>query len=80
MATDGKFEVELLPGHTPLHEGEPVFCFRGQDALLPVILCNYLASCFGKGCPQSHIDAVDAQLTKVIEWQAANLNLVKLPD
>lgn len=67
--------VTLERGSIP--DDEPVFIFRGQDKILPVVLNFYFAKCREMGSPQHHLDLIAESTRQVIDWQAQNFT--KLP-
>lgn len=76
MPQDNKYgHVTLEQGNIP--DEEPVFIFRGQDKILPVILNFYFQKCREYGSPQHHLDLIADSTRQIIEWQANHFT--KLP-
>jgi len=77
MAIDSKYgQIDI----TGIDYFEPVFLFRGQDALLPMILAYYLEVCKESGASEHHLEAIQGARQKVIDWQRDHMWDVKIPD
>jgi len=79
MAQDNKYgHVTLERGNVP--DDEPVFVFRAQDKILPVLLNFYFEKCKEYGSPQHHLDKIAVGLRQIIEWQSHNFTKVPTSD
>lgn len=70
----GQLVNRISGNHVPADE--PVIVFRAQDANLPLVLTNYIATC---KIPEHRLAAA-VRLTEVLEWQSQNPLRVKEPD
>lgn len=61
-----------------LHDGEPFFLLRAQDALSLGVLAYYKLAAEATAAPNAQ--SVGAMLVRFAEWQRAHDELVKLPD
>ena len=78
MRSDGKFTVEQLPGHDPLHPDEPIIVFRGRDVVLPGLLRLYADTCETLGSPEQHVTSARTKMDEVMAFQ--NEHGFKIPD
>ena len=79
MAIDHKYG-HITTEHPGPDDDEPVMLFRAQDALLPALISHYRLLCQAHGCPQHHIDAIDANMIKITRWQQNNARRVRMPN
>jgi hypothetical protein len=79
MAIDHKYGRVTLE-HGTIGEDEPVVVFRAQDTLLSRVLAYYIMFCLQVGSPRHHIDSIQEARDKVISWQKANPDLVRVPN
>ncbi len=72
---DNKFgRVEGIP------EDEPLFILRGKDMETPNAIRQYALFCRIAGSPPEHIEAVERQATRIVQWQNENPARCKVPD
>lgn len=64
----------------PIPDDEPIIIFRGKDEALVDTLVEYQNFCGRLGSPESHIEAIDDLIDRVIWWQEQNPDKVKVPD
>jgi len=50
-------------------DDEPVFVFRGQDAMLPAIIDEYERLCRRAGSPERHFAQIDKARQQISDWQ-----------
>lgn len=78
MPTDGKYgKITTEFGDIP--DDEPVFLFRGRDMLLPAILGYYATFAEELGSPAGHVDIVNDAARRLIDWQTAHPDRVRMP-
>ena len=89
MAKDRKYGEVTLETDSQNHplngSDEPIFLFRAQDSLLVPLLARYrnlreAAVPDGEPGPVEWYEHLDAHVQRILDWQAANADRVKLPD
>lgn len=79
MPRDLKYgDVTLQYGDIP--EDEPLFIFRGRDALALHAIQAYREICADVGRPAWHLELIDRNCQSIAAWQADNPGRVRLPD
>jgi hypothetical protein len=63
-----------------LHDGEPFFLLRGQDAHALATLYAYAGAMVAAGRSELHTPLHDGLARWFVDWQNANPSLVKHPD
>lgn len=71
MAIDTKYGTVTFEKGS-IGEDEPVFVFRGQDALLPEVLNSYMRAAITAGSPQRHLEAIEVAKDQIEQWQKLN--------
>ena len=79
MATSSKYgQVTLEQGGVP--DDEPVFVVRAKDATAVELLSYYWLLCQQYGASQAQLDAIRAESQRLMAWQRAHRDEVKVPD
>ena len=61
-------------------EDDEYIVFRTQDRALLSVLISYQKKCVELGCSLKHTNGVVSLISRVANWQAENLDKVKIPD
>ena len=81
MKMDAKFYgvIRKAKDDTLVPEDQYVV-FLVKDNAFPATLAKYRETCVALGSDPEHISAVDAMMTRMYSWRAANPGLCKIPD
>ena len=79
MGVDLKYG-RVTTAHGDIPEDEPVIVFRASDKLLAPLLSEYHKMCDKAGSPPRHLLLVEANYTRVADWQEAHADRVRTPD
>ena len=69
MAIDNKYGKVTFDEPNTIGEDEPVMVFRAADPLLPELLMSYHQLCESQGSPDVHLDLIEVNRSKIVEWQ-----------
>lgn len=79
MPRDLKYgEITMQHGDVP--GDEPLFIFRGRDALALGAIKAYRETCADAGRPPWHLEMIDRNYEFIAAWQAEHPDRVRLPD
>jgi hypothetical protein len=78
VAVDGKYGKTQFPRGT-IGEDEPIFVFRAQDKILPIVLEFYATMCEEAGSPPEHINIILTRKNEILAWQENRSNKTKIP-
>lgn len=72
-------KYDNIDPRSKLHDGEPFFFIRAQDALSTKLLVAYMALCRDQGL-MDNVISLENVYEEFVAWQQLNLDKVKLPD
>lgn len=78
MAIDRKYGRVTFE-NANIGEDEPVFVFRAQDMLTPLVLEYYEELCQHAKSPQHHLDGIAEARKQITAWQQSFHNFTQVP-